>query len=253
MTNPRPYTDIGPFKYVPEQARSRCASAANLASDRAYDAALRALRDLDGSAEANNGVHPSPVAVAASWDEEGERTKERNSINLTFMMTAPFSGFFLLMGTALIAASFCDKRPNFGLGLGSTLLVFGIIALIVMYFSGYRDLLRMRRELDTQGFIDNTMPDALASAATNVWLLGSQALVIAEPGEEDTPKTRTVFYDAIGTATVTVEDGLEGVTITTRDGRRIARIAEPEGDGIQAASDLVALIRKAVATARKAA
>jgi hypothetical protein len=113
--------------------------------------------------------------------------------------------------------------------------------------------LRWLRELKTQGFVENPMPDALAKAATNVWLFAGGALVIAEPGDGDTIKTRTIFYDAIGTATVTVENGYEGVTITARDGQTLGRIAKPEGEGVGSADDLVVLIRIASATARRAA
>jgi hypothetical protein len=250
MTNTKPYSDIGPFKLAPEAARIRIAAAANLASDRAYDAALRAASKEEGKAFID-GVHPSSAAVASVWDEEKESKTARDSLHLSVLMSVPYWAIFLMVGAACILGRICDKNAPLTLGIGS--FGIGLVLLIASYIIGYRKAFRMLREIKANGFADDEMLDALAEAATNVWLFGDQAIYIAEPAEDRTPKVRTVFYDAIGTATVTVENGVEGVTITTRDGQTIARIAKPEGRDVTSADGLVARIKQAVDKSRKVA
>lgn len=97
------------------------------------------------------------------------------------------------------------------------------------------------------------MIDAAVQTAGQIWLLGEHALVIAWANHEEASSTRTVFYDAIGTVNVTVEDGLEGVTVTGRDGSVIGRIAKPQGDQVDTAAGLAANIRRRVERVRKEA
>ncbi|MCV9965042.1 hypothetical protein OIU34_24400 [Pararhizobium sp. BT-229] len=249
MTTVSAYDKIGPFKYVPENVRARVASLANLASSRSLDEALHAS-EASGGGYSINAYRPATAAVTSSWAEEEHVARVRGGVRRDTVAVALFSSIFPIL-SALFAIDVA-QGSSFGLFLA---LVMGGAGTIIMagglYFAGYKETLRSRRELKTQGFRGDALIDVAVHAAGQTWLLGEAALVIAKADHKETSSTRTVFYDAIGTVTVTVEDGLEGVTVTGRDGLVIDRIAKPVGYQSDTAEVLASAIRQRAENARK--
>lgn len=250
MTTVSAYDKIGPYKYVPEHVRARVASLANLASSRSLDEALHAA-EASGGGYSFNAYRPAATAVTSSWAEESHVTWVRRGVRRDTIAVALFSSVFPIITTPFAI----DVAQGNSFAVFPT-LTFGAGAVImacVLYFAGYKDTLRSRRELKTQGFRRDALIDAAVHAAGTTWLLGEQALVISKADHKNTSATRTVFYDAIGTVTVTVENGLEGVTITGRDGLVIDRIAKPVGHQSDTAEVLASALRQRAEKARKTA
>ncbi|MCZ7861249.1 hypothetical protein O9X98_07485 [Agrobacterium salinitolerans] len=250
MSTKTPYSDIGPFKYVPEDVRSRVASLANQASGRSLDAAMRAA-DAAGGGYEMYAYRPSTTAVTATWsDEDKHVTSVRKHFVVETLLVAALTSIFLIPAV-LCAVAWADGKASLG---GS--IVFGAIGIVffsALYFTGYKKTLRSRSDLKTQGFAGDALIDATLRVAGSTWLLGEEALVIAWANQSSASSTRAVFYDAIGTVTVTVENGLEGVTVTGRDGQFIGRLVKPKGYHSGTADGLAAEIRKRAEKSRKAA
>lgn len=250
MTTVSAYDKLGPFKYVPDNVRSRVASLANLASSRSLDEALRAAEAIGGGYSIN-AYRPASTAVTSAWAEEEHVAWGRAVYRRETIAAVLFSSVF----PALSAPFAIDVVQGKSYALFPA-LIFGVGTIITagfIYFAGYKDTLRGRRELKTQGFRGDALIYAAVQAAGQTWLLGEKALVIAKADHKDSSKTRTVFYDAIGTVTVTIVDGMEGVTVTGRDGLVIDRIAKPVGYQSDAAEALASDIRNRAEKARKAA
>lgn len=250
MSSTNTYDRIGPFKYVPENVCTRVAAIANRASGRALDEALRAAQMAGGGYEVN-AYRPSSAAVTAGWHEEKHVTRVRRNFRHESLIVAFFTS--ILAVPAVLATIDAIHGEAHAL---IPAIAFGICAAIlicVWYFAGFKETLRHRRELRTQGFAGDALIDATVRTAGQLWLLGENALVIAWADHEEASLTRTVFYDAVGTITVTVEDGMEGVTVTGRDGLVIGRIAKPCGYQIDTAEGLASEIRRRAELARKAA
>jgi hypothetical protein len=250
MNNPAPYDTIGPFKYVPEEARLRVASLANRASGRALDAALRA-GELCGGAHQNDAYRPSPDSVTAQWPAEDHLTRQRKE--------ASFEVILMLVGGSLfsIPSMFAFAAALQGIqGMASLAALLCAAAMVIMgvvYYFGVNPALRALRDIKLQGFAGEALVDVSAHSAGQIWLLAEQALIIASANHKEFSSTRSVFYDAIGSVAVTVEGGFEGVTVTGRDGLVIGRIAKPfglQGDNTEA---IASHIRHLVEKARKAA
>lgn len=248
MSIPTAYSDIGPFKYVPEDVRARAASLANRASARSLDAALSAAATAGGGYELN-AYRPSDTAVTMAWADEDKHVSgvRKSFLGETLLVTLLTSIMGIPAFLSLI--EWMDNGRNIGAPIA-----FGAMAaafFTAIYFSWYRSSLITRRELRKQGFAGDALINAIISRAGKTWLLGEQALVIASADHAEASSTRTVFYDAIGTVTVTQEKGLEGVTVTGRDGLVIGRLAKPQGNQIGTAEGLAAAIRQRAEKARK--
>lgn len=76
---------------------------------------------------------------------------------------------------------------------------------------------------------------------------------VVEVDNEHGPIVTTVFYDAIGRAKIEVEEDLEAVILTSRDGRQIARLTQPEGCTLGKSRDLVEKIASLASKAQKSA
>jgi MFS family permease len=230
MTSTSSYDKIGPFKNVPEAERARIASVANRAAERASDAALRAALEAGAKAHGKGIVRPSAAAVTSAWSKEDEHARR-------YGMQALVETLFLLAICSVLAfpslASLVDwyhGRP--GALFGAFLLAMLPLAFAIwVYFIAYRKTLKDWRAVRRLGHADDALSHAVGTAAGKVWLLGQTGIVIGWADQDEFSTTRAVFYDAIGNATLTVENGLEGVTIWTRDGSFIDRIAKPDLEG----------------------
>jgi hypothetical protein len=241
------YNDIGPFKFVPENSRARVAYLANLASERSLDAALRAAKDAGGTIDTVS-VKSSSTTVTASWDGDRHASDVRKKffahtvINVLF---TPFIGIFL-------CAPFLYPFDQNGWLYTSVSLFFAccVVFLATIFTTPYRDVLRSWFDFKAHGFADEALIHHAVQVAGQTWFLSKDALITSSVDLGKKSITRTVFYDAIGTATVTVEDGFEGVTITGRDGLFIARIAKPQCDNFSTTEDFALEITRRVNLAR---
>ncbi|MCV9965043.1 hypothetical protein OIU34_24405 [Pararhizobium sp. BT-229] len=252
-----PYSNIGPFKGVPEDARALAAFRANAASDRAMDASVRAASEVGDDVHREYSVHPSPRAATSVWDS-GKANSARREARFLFAVTvgscavpAAFS-VFSLCAYVFGWTGFMDSPPGRewvdAVGFG----VMACFVLAVTWMPGRRAAADLR-EIRQQGFVGDTLPRPVMRVAGVQWLFGSAAVHIGQADDDLYSESRSIYYDAIGKTTIVEKKGIRYVVLIGRDGLELARIADPRGGAFQSPEAVAAKITGLAAAARKAA
>lgn len=246
------YSSVGPFHGVPEEARARVAAAANAAASKAVAAAIRTSRETGDECYEHDAVFQGLPKLNALGDRN--RQVNRTTRSEGWFKAVFIVGLLGLFGTVpfMMASDYMSVVPDSGdrplVIAGLACAALWVLAVVVAWFSGLRDIADIRR----QGFVRDRLPDAAARRASVCWLLGERSVQIAE--FDDELEVKTVFYDAIGVAKVTIDgDGLERVEITGRDGAELAAIVSPEGQNVASAHHLAKTLTEYAAASRKAA
>jgi hypothetical protein len=240
MTDNRQYAGIGHFKGVPDAARLQASRKAGEAQSLATKAVLREAIDLGENPPDEDAVaRPSVDALNAVWEPiEADTASSLRSALLDLRLAIIFPIAAALLGP-LAAVLNPHHVYTTSLPIG-TLVLTGFLIWLVTFFVLWavigREASAAVRSIREQGFLDEDLPRALSRVSGHAWLVGEKALYIAR---WDDKEVKTVFYDAIGLAKVSVrDDGREAVVVTARDGSVIARMTSPSFMGRDSARHL---------------
>jgi hypothetical protein len=223
------YRDIGPFEGVPEDARAVSALAASRASEAALTAALRQSEEVGDTSRPDFAIFPAVAAANSAW-----RTVEKadaHDLEMTYpdyLLAFRVPLVLAAIGATILCLYLCPAasvhRDN-AFGAGFAFLGVAAIVFVVGSLSGGRHAKRVRKEKAARGFVGDHLSRALRAEVGKCWALGGKALHL---GYGD-GKARSIFFDAIGHVSVTVDDGIENVCVFGRDGVAMCSMAAPEG------------------------
>ena len=235
------YSAIGPFRGVPETSRALAAARADASAKAAVSAAIREAREIGDAAYEHQAFFPAPSVLGRLDGEVYPDTVSSlrsaridMAVGLAFLVCVVFISVFLA-----IRGSMNGYSAAASVAWGGTVLV---PMSVFVWFTILSSAVRARRELLSQGYLGDELPSTAARIAGNCWVPTDKALYVVQNGFEGKPVVRTVFYDAIGRASLHVEDGREYTRITARDGSPIASLESPKGGQVVGAHALADLI-----------
>jgi hypothetical protein len=249
-----PYSPIGPFKGVPSDVLARAALHANNAYEASAASLVRQAAIVGDETSKSAVVHSSVSAANAVWagvqnDAVSSLKSANGDYHFWLAILATLGGASAL---SLLIAIIGNKPDYFAPGFAAGFIA--VIACGLPYLGIVGPALTARREIREQGYFGDCLLVALGCVAGHAMLPGTQALHIATTDVLGKVSVKAVFWDAIGYATVEIDDnGLERVDIHGREGSVIGSITSPSvTDGHLDASGFAALVNERVAAVRKA-
>jgi hypothetical protein len=224
------YTTVGPLKDMTAAGIEMVTAAANESHALSSSAVVRRALENEERLDISTSITSGQSAFSAEWESDRDFVDEVR-VKAFFGRLIPLAAAGLalsFLALALVSKAWPGMGDIYVYGLFATILSVFALGTAIMTHSD-RVTLRQCREF---GFHDDYFLRDAAQIGGSVWNTGKHALYIASrERRSDKPGVKVVFYDAIGSTTVEVdESGRESIEITGRDGELIASILAPESN-----------------------
>jgi hypothetical protein len=243
------YNNVGPFRGVPDTLTKRIANIANSAAETVMAAAVREARTKSDASGDERVFLQGPDVINRLDDryleeQRWQRSHAYGDITFASLISVGILSFFIAW---LLHAP--EEIEPWGIAAAAVIVLFSVFMIGVMVRSTIFPAIKRLRELRSQGYVADHLPETVRSNAGKCWLLGEQAIEIAELGGKDGAFVTSVFYDAIGTVAITTDKGIESVALLSRSGGWLATLSSPVcvGSACGSAHQLAEAIRTEMA------
>lgn len=238
------FTELGPFEGMTYRGRQLFDTIVKESVTK-REKLLGASTSREGEAgEGSFCIHVSQDGYATQWREytSGQWVYQL----LCFAGIIALGVFIAWLGEFLATDVFLTSIPRIGghAYVLPVLLAAWLLALAFLAFGLCYELVTSLR----LGFFKDSGSDLFKRLSAHSWIVGDIALYISERDEKSaSTKSRTVFFDAIGSVYADGEKDIEALVLSARDGSEIARMPFPASDagadGNEIAAAIVAKLR----------